>query len=105
MAKHEVADNKIGSYANELAAATADEVAFADTLQAVEVSSGKEGEPIYFTTDGSTPTVGGTNCHELPGIPSARTVLVASTNPRQPTVVKLISAGVRKYSVAKTAVG
>jgi Chitobiase/beta-hexosaminidase C-terminal domain len=105
MAKHEVEDNKIGSYGNALVASTVDEVVFADTLTAVEVSSDEAGARIYFTTDGSVPTVGGAGTHEVPAIPSARTVLVASTNPRQPTTVKLKASEAREYSVAKAVVG
>jgi hypothetical protein len=104
MAKHEVADNAIGSYSNKLTAATVDEVVFADTLAAVEVTSDGAAK-IYFTVDGSAPTVGGGNTHEVPATVAARTVLVPSTNPRVATTVKLISAGTPEYSVSKVALG
>jgi hypothetical protein len=97
MAKHEVADNKIGSYANKLTAATFDEVAFTDSLKAVEVTSDGSAA-IYFTTDGSAPTVAGPNTHEIPAVPAARTSVVSKAGA---TVVKLISAGTPTYSVAR----
>jgi hypothetical protein len=104
VAKHEVPDNKIGSYAEKLTAATVDEVVFADTLKAVEVWK-DESVKLYYTVDGSTPTVGGSNTHEMPARESVRTVLVPSSSPRVATVVKLISAGTPEYSVARAEVG
>jgi Chitobiase/beta-hexosaminidase C-terminal domain len=103
MAKHEVADNKIGSYANKLTAATVDEVVFADTLKAVAVRS-DGAAAIYYTVDGSVPTVGGSNTYEIPAVVAVSTEVVPATNPRQATVVKLISAGTPEYSVSKAVV-
>lgn len=100
MAKYAVPDNNVGAYQKKAIANTVDEVEFADTLKAVEVTSDGSSR-IYFTVDGSTPTVGGTNCHEIPAVPASRTVTVPSTNPRKATVVKLISAETPTYSVAR----
>jgi len=102
VAKYTVPDNNLGAYKKKAAAATVDEVTFTDTLRAVEVTSDGTSE-IYFTVDGSTPTVGGSNCHEIPatGGTVVRTVTVPSTSPRKVTVVKLISAATPTYSVAR----
>jgi hypothetical protein len=52
---------------------------------------------VYFTTDGSTPTVGGSGCHVLPATISALEVddLTAGST----SVIKLISSGTPKVSV------
>lgn len=100
MAKHELADNAIGSYGNRLVAATVDEVVFADTLKAVTVRS-DGAVAIYYTLDGSVPTVGGANTHEIPAVAAIDTQIVPSGSQRKPTVVKLISAGTPEYSVSK----
>jgi hypothetical protein len=100
MAKYEVADNAIGSYANRLTAATVDEVVFADTLKAVSVRSDGSAA-IYYTVDGSAPTVGGQNTYEIPAFAAVSTEVVPSTDPSTPTVIKLISPGAPEYSVSK----
>ncbi len=59
---------------------------------------------LYFTTDGSTPTVGGTNCGWIPasGGWSAVTADVRDANSTDAVVVKVISAGTPTYSVGRT---
>jgi hypothetical protein len=101
MAKHEVPDNNIGVYSQKLTANTVDEVDFFDSLAAIEVISDGTAK-IYFTVDGSTPTVGGQNTHEIPAVASARTVLTRKGE--SGTVVKLISTGTPVYSVSRTEV-
>ena len=100
MASYSVATHKIGAYAKTLTAATVDTVTFADYLQAVEVSK-EEGAAIYFTIDGSTPTVGGEGAYFLPASAAVRVIDIPNSNERPATVVKLISAGTPTYSVAK----
>lgn len=97
MAAYTVAEGKVGAHAKTLVADTADSVTFADDLPAVEVVS-DGAAALYFTTDDSTPTVGGPNTHLLPAAVSRRTVKVAGAGD---TVVKLISAGTPTYSVAR----
>ncbi|MFC3736526.1 hypothetical protein [Paractinoplanes deccanensis] len=55
---------------------------------------------VYFTTDGSTPTVGGDGCHVLPAVVSALEVYDGTPGPT--SVVKLISAGTPRVSVRAT---
>lgn len=51
---------------------------------------------IYFTTDGSTPTVGGANTYILPATIGQLKVDVTGDGP---VTVKMISSGIPKYSV------
>jgi hypothetical protein len=52
---------------------------------------------IYFTTDGTTPTVGGNACHILPAVISA--LEVDDGTPGPTSVIKLISSGTPEVSV------
>jgi hypothetical protein len=63
----------------------------------VEVLSVAGGAEVYFTTDGSTPTVGGDACYVLPAVVCALTVKDGTAGPT--STVKLISAGTPRVSV------
>ncbi len=64
-------------------------------LPGIEVVNRSGSAEIYFTVDGSTPTVGGEDCHVLPAAICAMSVPgVGST-----VTVKLISSGTPTYSV------
>lgn len=96
MAAYPVAAGEHGAYAKTLAASVVDTVTFAYDADYIEVW-GDGTSAIYFTTDGSTPTVAGANTWELPvGVASSRAVEVGTGGG---TVVKVISAGTPKYSV------
>ena len=56
---------------------------------------------IYVTTDGSAPTVAGTNCFRVPPLPGSTTVTVPAPDAGQPALVKLISSGAPTYSVSR----
>jgi len=98
MASYTLNAGDIAAYNKTLAAATEDTVTFARAEEYVEVYTDGT-SAIYFTVDGSAPAVDGARSLLLPASPAVRTVKV----PRRdaPTVVKLISAGTPKYSVAK----
>lgn len=99
MADYDVASTEIGAHAKTLVADTADTVTFANFNSEVEVYS--DGAAVlYFTTDGSTPTVGGAGTHFMPASASSRIVRAAEQSDGT-TVVKLISAGTPLYSVSK----
>ena len=114
MASYTVPNGHIGAYDKELTAETVDTVTFeigvstaspgwADVPKEIEVY-GDGSASIFFTTDGTTPTVGGTNCHWVPaGGASSLVVDVRDDNPVDAVVVKVISAGTPVYSVARTA--
>jgi hypothetical protein len=55
------------------------------------------GAEVYFTVDGSTPTVGGNGCHVLPATISA--LEVDDGTPGPTSTIKLISAGTPRVSV------
>lgn len=99
MATHNVAAGKLGAHAFTLAAATVDTVAFAEDIDEVTVISLDGAAAVYFTLDGSTPTVAGANTYVLPAALGA-----AAFEPRTagPTVVKLISSGTPTISVQRS---
>lgn len=91
MATHTVAAGSIGTAAFTLTADTVDTVVFDGTdLDSVQVISLDGAAAIWYTLDGSTPTVGGANCYVVPA-----TVAVDTQEPPTSgqTVVTLISAG------------
>lgn len=98
MASIAVVSGAKGAYAT-LAAATVDTVTFALDFDQVEVINRDGAAEIFFTVDGSAPTVGGANCFLLPASVGAAIVGVPTNGP---TVVKLISTGTPAYGVAAT---
>jgi len=96
MASYAVADDEVAKHAT-LVASTVDTVTFDPDPEYVEVASRDGAAEIYFTTDGSTPTVGGQNCYVVPAFPSARTARHGATG----GAVKLISSGTPAYSVTR----
>lgn len=98
MANYEVAKGKVGAHAKTLAPGVVDSVTF-KAVGDMEIEVRSNGAAaIYFTLDGSNPTVKGDHCYELPATPSVRTV---DRTQNQNQVVKLISAGSPEYSVSK----
>lgn len=87
---------QIGAHALALVANTVTEVDFADDLDRVEVVS-DGAAAVYFTVDGSAPTVAGTNTYFLPAALGAKEVHPPTGGG---TKVRLISAGTPTVSVA-----
>lgn len=110
MASYTVPVGHIGAYAKTLVAATADTVTFAlgstgtpgwaNVPKSLKIVT-DGAAALYFTTDGSTPTVAGTNTYEMAAAAGSVTVSVVDSNAQDAVVVKLISAGTPKYSVSK----
>jgi hypothetical protein len=71
-------------------------VTFTANASVIEVATDGAAE-LYFTTDGTTPTVGGQNCHWMQA--AIGSVEVLDDTAGQNSVVKLISSGTPKVSV------
>lgn len=99
MASTTVAAGKIGAHNITLSASTVDTVTFTDDVSSVEVINLDGAAAIYYTIDGSTPTVAGANTFVLPATISSA---VHGTPGSAATVVKLISSGTPKYSVQQS---
>jgi hypothetical protein len=98
VASYELAKGKVGAHAKTLAPNVIDSVTF-QSVGDMNIEVRSDGAAaIYFTLDGSDPTVKGDHCYELPAAPCVRTV-DRTKNLKQ--VVKLISSGSPEYSVSK----
>ncbi len=96
MAEYVVAAGDKAAHAKVLVANVVDRVVLRRDWKEIEVLSHNGTAAIYFTVDGTEPTVGGAHCDVVPATPSSAIV------PRQgsgQTFVKLISAGTPTYSV------
>ncbi len=80
-----------------LVASTVSTVNVTSNAGRVEVVNVDGAAAVYFTVDGSTPTVGGNDCHVLPATISG--VEVDDETSGTNSVVKLISAGTPKVAV------
>ncbi len=79
-----------------LVANTVTQLTFTTNGARVEVLNVDGTAEVYFRTDGTNPTVGGTNCHLLPATVNSCEAADESTGD---TVVRLISAGTPRVSV------
>jgi hypothetical protein len=101
MASYTIGPGQIGLYATQLTANTVDTVTISNgagsshSFDPLEVWADGTAA-VYFTVDGSTPTVASQSTYEIPsGASAVRDHIVASA----PTTVKLISSGTPKYSI------
>lgn len=83
-------------HATVAVAGTDETVNFSGNVQSVEVMCRDGAAEIYFTIDGTTPTVGGDDTYVVPA--SAGAALRVGSPPGT-DVVKLISSGTPAYSV------
>lgn len=111
MTNYSVANGNVGAHAKVLSANVVDSVTFqpgtagtvgwARVPKKIEVLTDGLAD-IYFTVDGSVPTVGGSNCYRVPiGGTSSLSVPVTDSDPTDAVVVKLISSGAATYSVSR----
>ncbi len=113
MGSYSVPAGHIGAHAKTLVPSTVDTVTFllgtvgtpgwGSVPKAVEVLTDGASD-VYVTTDGTAPTVGGTNCFRIPAMAGGVVVDVVSDDRLSApaaVVVKLISAGVATYSVSR----
>lgn len=103
MAAYEIEADKVGAYAKTLKAETVDTVTVKSPSAFIELIT--DGSAlIYFTLDGTAPTVGGANCYVLPAAASVREIRTRASelaNASGDLEVKLISAGTPEYHVAR----
>lgn len=97
MADYTVAAGDKAVHAKTLVADTVDTVTLGRDWKEIEVLSHDGAAAIYFTTDGSEPTVEGAHCDVVPATPSSAIVKRRGAGP---TTVRLISAGTPLYSVS-----
>lgn len=97
MAKYKVEKGQVGAHAKTLTPNTFDEIVFVDDQSFVEVVSDGAAE-LYFTIDAPAPAVGDAAAYYMPATVGVRNE--PSPKPGE-TVVRLISSGAVKYSVAK----
>ena len=111
MASYTVNYGELAAHAKTLVAATVDTVTFAAGDPAtpgwgkmpasIEVVSSGAAD-IYFTVDGSAPTVAGATTYRVVNVAGAsKKVKLNDSNPNDAVVVKLISSGTPAYSVAR----
>lgn len=97
-----VAAGKVAAHGVTLAANQVSTVSFTDNIRAVDVIS-DGAAPVYYTVDGSTPTVAGAGCYLIPagvtGVDTRDTTNSGNTSVLD--VVKLISAGTPTVSVQR----
>lgn len=97
MASYAVSSSQVAAHDKTLVASTVDTVTFDGDPDYVEVMS-DGASAIYFTTDGTAPTVSGQNGYIVPAYPSARVVRHGGEG----GIVKLISSGTPTYSVTRS---
>lgn len=94
MATHAVTRSASGT----LTANTVDTVTLSDNASRIQVTNRSGASEIYFSIDGTTPTVGGDDTFILPAAIGSRVVSSDDVGV-DITTVKLISTGTPTYSV------
>ena len=97
MASYSVAAGEIAAYGKVLIASTVDTVTFANDRGTVRVTNDTGTAAIFFTVDGSTPTVNGAATYRVPASVGASASVGSGSGATK--TVKLISSGTPTYSV------
>jgi hypothetical protein len=98
MASYAVASGEVAAYGKTLVASTVDTVTFTGVdKNTVRVHNDNGSASIFYTVDGSTPTVNGAATYRVPAVAGAYSEVDVPTSGQ--TVVKLISSGTPTYSV------
>lgn len=102
MASYTLAAGGKGVYGKTLVENTVDTVTIEGDCEAVEVINESGSKAVYFTTDGSAPTVKGATTHEVSAI-AGRTLKVNTGGiVGENTIIKVIAAGTPEYSVERS---
>jgi hypothetical protein len=96
MASYTIAATDLAVHDKVLVANTADTVTIAANANNVEILSDGSAA-LYFTVDGTTPTVSGSHCYKIPSGNSSAMVMSAVLPAG--VAIKLISTGTPTYSV------
>lgn len=96
MADHTILAAAVGKHNVTLTPDTVDNFTFAKDPDAIAVLS-NGAEELYFTVDGTEPTIGGTHCWKMLAVPGERRVV--HNRPSAP--VKVISEGAPEISVTR----
>lgn len=97
MASYTSTAAEFGIYEKTLVASTVDTLTMSRVMGRIELITDGVAS-IFFTIDGSTPTVGGQGCYYVPAIACVREINLYPANTA--AVIKLISVGIPKYSVS-----
>ena len=106
MASFTMAESELGVHAKTLVADTVDTVTVTSVANVDKIELISNGSAaIYFTLDGSAPTVAGANTRILPsGVTSVYTLFDGGRSRYDTLVLKLISSGTPTYSVQRGAI-
>lgn len=97
MAEHLIADDAIGLHEITLTANVVDTIRWKRNVTSARLFSNGTAK-VYYTLDGSEPTVGGTNCYVLPDAVSIYEDLELG---RTVDIIKVVSSGTPVLHVTK----
>ena len=98
MANHNVPITAVAAHDVTLTANVVERFTFPDNVDTVEILSDGAAD-IYFTLDGTAPTVGGPNTYRILSVMGSTVVTPTASGP---TTVALISEGTPNVSVGRT---
>lgn len=96
MGSHTIAAGHVAKHGVTLTASTVETFTFTDNIGVVEVMSDGAAD-VFYTVDGSTPTIAGPNTYRLPA--GGFTVDTRALAPGHPDQLRAISAGTPTLSV------
>lgn len=101
MPEYTIAEGDFGVHEIPLTPDTEAKVTFRFSVRDVEVENVTGTARVYFTTDGTQPTVKGPNCRALPAALHAVEITRGSYSAGANTVIRLVTAGTTTVSVTR----